>query len=183
MRTLRWSGWRKRGEICVGTAAPGCPAGRRPALNGRPALDGRTKTQVSWARLDSRWRLTLRSSFLFFCPRVLPGGCVHGDPQLSGFATGSVDHVPQNSVAWPVPVQHVKNRCVGLLLQQFVAAVLLGDGEGLVGIDLEGLDVENLGGGIRRTVGVVDTVRDIAVAPGIGLNGVQRRRGESNLPD
>src|ERR1035437_4831290 len=164
MRTLRWIVSRKRGEICVGTAAPGCPAGRGPALNGRPALDGRMKTLASCARLDSRGRLSLRSSFLLLQPHELPGGCVHGDPQLGGFATGSVDHLPQNSVAWPVPVQHVKNRCVGLLLQQFVAAVLLGDREGLVRIYLEGLDVENLGGGIRRTVGVVDTVRDIAVA-------------------
>jgi hypothetical protein len=49
------------------------------------------------------------------------------------------------------------------LLEQLVSAVLLSYGKGLVGIRFEKLDIENLGAGIRRAVGVVDAVRNLAV--------------------
>ena len=39
--------------------------------------------------------------------------------------------------------------------------MLLSDGEGFIGIGFEKLDVENLGAGVGRTVGIVDAVRDI----------------------
>ncbi len=60
--------------------------------------------------------------------------------------------------------------------------MLLSDGEGLVGVYFEKLDIENLGAGICRAVGVVHAVGNIAVCPGKRLGRVLRRRGESRAP-
>src|ERR1700675_1260403 len=119
---------------------------------------------------------------LLLHPGKFPGRCVHGHPQFGGLAIGSVDYVPQEFVRLPVPVQHIKNGRVGFFLQQFVSTVLLSDCEGLISIYFEKLDIENLSTGIRRAVGVVDSMRNIAVCTGKGLGRVLGRRGESRTP-
>src|ERR1700687_6100270 len=160
MRTFRSTGWRKRSKAA---------ASYEPRASSKRFLLARSP------------KLAVRSNLLLH-PRKQPGRCVHGHSQLGGVAVRSVDYVPQERIFLPVPLQHIKNRSVGLFLQQFVSAVLLGDGQGLVRVYFEKLDVENLGAGIGRAVGVVDAVRNIAVGPGIGLGLAQRRRSESDAP-
>ena len=122
---------------------------------------------------------------LFLHPDKIPAGGIHRHFQLVIIAGHAVNHVPDKLVGRRTPIEHVENRSIGVLASKFVAAMLLGHFECLVRVHLEKSDVEDLGVGVGRTIGVFRAGINAAVGanfsrPGVGLSlrvaGARRRR-------
>jgi hypothetical protein len=113
-------------------------------------------------RVPGRYKLSLR----LFNSDEFPRGCVHGYFQFCVSAAGAVDHVPDQIVVHAIPFENVHHGSVSFFGEQLVAAMLLRDFEGFVGIDFQELEVECRGRGIARIVGVLDTGIDPAIVTG-----------------
>ncbi len=90
-----------------------------------------------------------------------------------------------------VPVEDVKDGRVGRFFHQLIAAVLLRDLKGLIGIYFQVRDVPGLGGEVGGVVIVFaagvnaasGSVRGIGAGPDEGLDGAGGDRGEGAAPD
>src|SRR5581483_10121856 len=109
----------------------------------------------------------------------------------SGFArTTAVADVPDEHVFAGVPVEQVGDRLVGMLLQDFVSAVLLGDFVGLRGVNFEKVDVKDQRAAIGGTVGVLGAGGDAGLRRAFGtrarpherLNRAASGGGETGSP-
>lgn len=87
--------------------------------------------------------------------------------------------MPEQLVNLVIPLKHKKNGRVGIVLQHFCTAVLLGDRKGFVAVDLKELDVKHLGRGVGWAICVLGAVGDIAIRPGIGLGRMLRGGSET----
>src|SRR5947209_4579867 len=106
------------------------------------------------------------------------GGGVHVNDEGRVIAAAAVDYMPDEIGAAAVPVEQISDGSVGLVSENFLASVLLGDVKGLVGIYFQKLDVEIVAGrkcvlssGIYAAGGSVGRVD---AGPGVWLGCVHR---------
>src|SRR5215467_9084638 len=83
-------------------------------------------------------------STLFFAQEV-PAAGVDQDRQPTR-RLACVHHMPAQLAGERIVVQQISDLGLGVFVQELTAAVLLGDLEGLIGIDLEEVQVPGLGG-------------------------------------
>src|SRR5580704_2765486 len=137
----------------------------------------------------ARNRLLPSCQFLFLHANEYAGGGVHVYREFGLIAAGAVDYVPHQVTVSAAPVEQVEHRSVWTFLQQFVAAMFLGDIEGLVGIRFEKLNIEDRGRGVAGTIAVLDTgvhtaraIRRINAIPSERFQAMLQSRCETTLP-
>src|SRR5579859_2658744 len=128
-----------------------------------------------------------RTELLLFTKEFAGRGIDIGGESRIG-AGASVHDMPDELVRAGVPIQPIEHGSIWLLLQDFLSAVLLGDFEGLVGIDLQELHVEGVGrseGSILRprTNAAGRGIRTLDSRPRIWLGSVESGRSKGCVPD
>src|SRR5437660_10565155 len=96
-------------------------------------------------------------SFLY-ADKVAFGG-VDRDPQLGLVETAAVNHVPDQFIAGPAPIEYIKNRRIRTLFRDFVPTMFLRDFERFIGVNFQKRTVKNLGGRIARVIGIFGALR------------------------
>src|SRR6185437_634552 len=106
------------------------------------------------------------SNELFFHAHKSSRGRVNRDRKLGALAARPVNDMPDQFVRSAAPVQNIKHWSLRILLQEFVASMLLRFVESFVGIYFQKTQVESMRGGIVRIVSVL-TARNYAAFGGI----------------
>ena len=114
------------------------------------------QTREADGKVDVAARLIQLSLTLLLLPQEFSRGGVDRDAQLGAHGVGSVDHMPGEFVGLAIPIEDVQDRRVGSFLQQFFAAMLLGDFQRLTGVDFEEGHVKNGGAAVARTIRIFD---------------------------
>src|SRR3954465_8462255 len=103
----------------------------------------RASRSTTCLRCAAKVSLPSPSCLLLYLQK-LPGRSVHCNAQLRGRKAGAVDHVPLQFVFFWRPIELEDDGLLRILLRQLVAAMLLRDRNGLIGIRFEEGDVEGL---------------------------------------
>src|SRR5260370_31366747 len=119
----------------------------------------------SWASRTARPGIVAVAGTLLFAHEQSAAG-VNDHGELGGGFGIAINHVPAQLAGAGIEIQQIDDRLFGILLQEFFAAVLLRDFEGVVRIHLEVVQVPGLRGVIVGAVIVLNAVVTAAMEIG-----------------